>query len=845
MSAAEVEPSYRHLRRAMLDLHGRPKTDPDRLMVWVRNAFAKAGVSFPAFDLAFAIMWERTRGDEPLPTFENPWLHRTGEAAAEVMPDLVEVSRELMEGFAETIPGLGFLLRRGTSWAFDRGKRAWLERTRPQLAELYRDGQLIAEHEMSALMPWMLAQDLNRHLVEHPDERFVLLVDEYERVTEGAGTGARWRENPFDAQMRSLVAETDGLLACFFSRERLPWEDDPDWRELLAGHQHLLGGLDAGDAERWLAQVPVKDAGLRAAMIVGARETPAEGAPVYPLMLDLQVAHWRNLGARARPEDFRVEAATFEGRRRELVRRLLRDYEEGVQDALQRLALAHSFDRAAFEHVVRRFNVPLGFGAFDQLADLSILSEGEDGWLTPHRAVADAIVEETDDLMRATTREALIEHFAERAQPGLPRDVTDETSACLCEAARLRLAQGVEGYVAWLRDVGGTVAAARVMVLEALWRDALEIVQTTLGAEHADTGSSCVNLATFLRAQGRYTEAERLFRRGLEIIRSVLGERHPQTAASYDNLSAVLEDQGRYREAEDLCRRGLKIRQSVFGEQHVETGESYNALGNIVHARGRYAAAEMFSQQGLEIRRSALGEQHAKTGESYNNLAAILQAQGRYAEAESLYRRGLEIRRSVFGEKHDETGASYNNLAGVLEDQGQYAEAEELSLWGLKISRLVFGEEHPRTGVSYNNLGSVLCAQGRYSEAEERYRRGLQITRTTLGEGHPRTGMDHDNLGGVLRTQGRYTRAERSRRTGLEILRSALGEEHAETGTAYNNLAIVLRDQGRYAEAEELYEKALAIARKVLPEGHPHIMVRERDLAACRIANIRAPNKTA
>ena len=259
MSDGAVDPSYRHLRRAMLDLHDRPKTDPDRLLVWCRNAFARAGLAFPAFDLAFAIMWERTRGDEPLPKFENPWLQRTGETVAEATPDVVQVTRELVEEFVDTIPALGFLLRRGASWGFDRGKRAWLERTRPQLAELYRDGMPIEDHELSALMPWMLAQDLNRHLADHPDERFVLFIDEYERVTEGAGTGARWRENPFDARMRELVAETDGLLACFFTRERLHWEDDPDWRPLLDGHQHLLGGLDPRDAERWLLEVPVED----------------------------------------------------------------------------------------------------------------------------------------------------------------------------------------------------------------------------------------------------------------------------------------------------------------------------------------------------------------------------------------------------------------------------------------------------------------------------------------------------------------------------------------------------------------------------------------------------------
>src|SRR5262245_31308482 len=73
---AAVDPTFRFLRRAELDLRGRTKEDPDRLLVWIRNGFADAGIAFPCFDLAFAIAWEATRGDETLPNFTRPWLSR-------------------------------------------------------------------------------------------------------------------------------------------------------------------------------------------------------------------------------------------------------------------------------------------------------------------------------------------------------------------------------------------------------------------------------------------------------------------------------------------------------------------------------------------------------------------------------------------------------------------------------------------------------------------------------------------------------------------------------------------------------------------------------------------------
>ena len=115
------------------------------------------------------------------------------------------------------------MLRHIGGWLIDKGKRFYLERTRDELKQLYRDGELKKPYELSALLPWMLAQDLNHHLATRPQDRFVLFVDEYERVFDEAGAGARWRENPFDNHVRTLIKDTNGLLAVFFSRERLPW----------------------------------------------------------------------------------------------------------------------------------------------------------------------------------------------------------------------------------------------------------------------------------------------------------------------------------------------------------------------------------------------------------------------------------------------------------------------------------------------------------------------------------------------------------------------------------------------------------------------------------------------
>jgi len=625
MSAAEAEPSYAHLRRALVPLQDKPKTDPIFLLIWIRNAFAKTGVSFPAFDLSLAIMWEKTRSGETFPTLENPWLHRAGSAMSDALPDGVGLIREALEETAGTIPLLGFLAKRGTRWAFDKGKKSWLEKTRPQLQAFYRDGALIEDHEMPGRLPWMLAQDLNRHLKDHPKDRFVLLIDEYEGLIEGAGTGPRWQENVFDKYLRDFVKETDGLLLLIFSRERLHWEDHPDWREDLEGNQHLLGGLPDEDAEEWLCKVPVDDAEIRTAMIEGARETAAPAAPVYALMLELQIIHWRQLGTKAVPADFNVSATSFEARRLELVTRIMRGYGGPMQEALARLAVVQRFDRTAFEAVTREFNIPLADSAFDRIAALSMMSAGDEGWLTPHRAIADAIVEAEDPARLESSRAFLLSHFTDRAKPERILDVEETTLACLAEAARLKRAEGADGYVDWLNAADVQIhRARRDAFLERLWREALDMSLVSLGSDHPSTATGYNNIASNLNAQGRAAEAEPLLRKALEIRERVLGTDHPDTATSYNNVAANLHAQGRAAEAEPLLRKALDIRERVLGTDHPDTATSYNNVASNLDTQGRTAEAEPLLRKALEISERVLGTDHPTTRAIRANLEAFL-----------------------------------------------------------------------------------------------------------------------------------------------------------------------------------------------------------------------------
>lgn len=722
MRRTDADPSYGFLRRAVLDLHGRPKTDPDLLLVWIRNEFAKAGLFMPCFDLALSLAWERLRGEEPFPTLAKPWLGRTtetgksavGEGASDAAKWLKSDDASALLGEAVgDIPFVGFLLKRYGVKAIDRSKRAYLEWTRAPLQRLKgEDGGLKPPHELSALLPWMLAQDLNHHLAANPTERLVLLVDEYERVFDQGGAGTRWGENRFDRHMRELIQEANGLLAVFFSRERLPWEKDPDWRADLDGNQYLLGGLTDSDAEVFLSAVPIDDAAIRQAIIEGARERADPNALVYPLMLALQVEHWRVLTARDQvvPDRFSVQAETFERRCIELIERVLRDYGEPIQRTVEHLSVAQRFDRAAFEHVVQTFGTGLSLASFDHIAELSFVTRAPDDFLSLHNVIAAAIRERLDPERRAASVDTLFRHFLERARVERHSDLTEAHVLALFEAALLRRHQGIEGYVDWLIAMSEPLrVAARYSQATILWRESISYVEEALGTEHSATAVSYNNLAFLLYSQGDYAGARPLFERALAIREKTLGTDHPDTAISLNNLGILLVALGDRAGAKPMYERALAINETALGAEHPHTATTLNNFALLLYAEGNYFHAKILHQFALAIREKTLGLEHPDTAMSLNNLASLLNAQGDHAGAKILHERALAIRKKNLGADHPDTAMSLSNLAFVLVAQGNYADARPLYESAVVICEKALGPNHPTTVTIRANLDSLLA----------------------------------------------------------------------------------------------------------------------------------------
>src|SRR3569833_665868 len=81
---------------------------------------------------------------------------------------------------------------------------------------------------------------------------------------------------------------------------------------------------------------------------------------------------------------------------------------------------------------------------------------------------------------------------------------------------------------------------------------------------------------------GKYAEAEPMHRQALELTEKALGAEHPDTLASMNNLAILLSNQGRYEEAEPMYRQTLELREKAFGAEHTATLASMKNLAFLL-----------------------------------------------------------------------------------------------------------------------------------------------------------------------------------------------------------------------------------------------------------------------
>ncbi|CAM6129976.1 unnamed protein product [Calypogeia fissa] len=355
---------------------------------------------------------------------------------------------------------------------------------------------------------------------------------------------------------------------------------------------------------------------------------------------------------------------------------------------------------------------------------------------------------------------------------------------------------------------------------EEMYKRALAGKEKALGKDHESTLTTVNNLGNLYTAQGKLAEAEEMYKRALAGCEKALGKDHALTLSTVNDLGSLYRDQGKMAEAEEMLKRALAGREKALRKDHARTLITVHNLGSLYRDQGKMAEAEEMLKRGLAGREKALGKDHASTLTTVNNLGKLYREQGKLAAAEEMYKRAFAGYEKALGKDHAWTLTTVNNLGNLYRRQGKLAEAEEMLKRALAGFEKALGKYHTLTLLTVNNLGSLYQDQGKFAEAEEMLKRALAGREKALGKDHESTLTTVNNLGNLYTAQGKLAEAEEMYKRALAGCEKALGKDHALTLSTVNDLGSLYRDQGKMAEAEEMLKRALAGREKAIGKDH-------------------------
>lgn len=194
------------------------------------------------------------------------------------------------------------------------------------------------------------------------------------------------------------------------------------------------------------------------------------------------------------------------------------------------------------------------------------------------------------------------------------------------------------------------------------WSDVVQLLTTSLGAEHQLTLSARYPMAAVLRHAGQTERARSEFRRLLDDGTPVLGAEHQVILATRGGLALCLGDTGQFEAAIAEDRRLIDDCTRLLGADHIGTLTIRNNLGTWLGRAGRTAEAVAKFRRLLDDSARVLGANDTSTLTTRNNLAWWLGDDGQIDLAVTEFRRLLDDRTRVLGADHPDVIITRDNL---------------------------------------------------------------------------------------------------------------------------------------------------------------------------------------
>ena len=280
-----------------------------------------------------------------------------------------------------------------------------------------------------------------------------------------------------------------------------------------------------------------------------------------------------------------------------------------------------------------------GQEAINDLLDLSLCKQSEDGRITLHRLVREfglqVMVGEDTETLRSELKESFIE-----AMRGI-----DTWSVVNMREIKLELPH--------------IIYAAELVIAEERWPDNFD---------------ACCHLAEFLGANGDYLDYFQWCERGLQICEAHQPVDKERYARILSDMGQAYYRQGELNKGLVLQQRALAIRRELFGETHYDVASSLGRVSGYLLDKKDYAGALEHAQQQLNILNDLFSENHPDKGWSHIKIGGVLREQGNLKDALAHHFQAKAIFEDVCGDDHPTVGWSINHICKELRAEKKYSE---------------------------------------------------------------------------------------------------------------------------------------------------------------------------
>jgi serine/threonine-protein kinase len=215
-------------------------------------------------------------------------------------------------------------------------------------------------------------------------------------------------------------------------------------------------------------------------------------------------------------------------------------------------------------------------------------------------------------------------------------------------------------------------------------QESLDLTRQIFADEHPSTAMARVHLAQVLHARGRLDESITLYREALPVLERTLGIEHRNTQASWNNLGIVLTEAEDFAGAEQVHRRILEMRRQMSGgTDNRDVASSLQNLAASLIRQSRFAEAESLAFAARDIYIRTTPDGHYLRAFPLLTVAEARLFQSDGVGAERIGRQALAILRDALPSAHFATAVAECRIGAALALQGRLGEARPLVLAAL------------------------------------------------------------------------------------------------------------------------------------------------------------------